>query len=164
MPYSRIVSYKSFAAASAAGLMLLVTGCASSYGAGEITQAGVGESATVRQGYVSSVRPVRIAAGNTNKVIGTVVGAAIGGIAGSQVGGGKEENAVGAIVGATAGGVIGNEVAKGANTRAGYAYVIDFGDGKLVEITQGADVYIEPGTRVNVAYYSDRVRISPAQY
>lgn len=156
-------SLKSFGAASAAGLMLLVTGCASNYGGNTVGAGSVGEAASVREGRVVSVRAVQIEAGQNNKVIGTVIGAAIGGIAGSQVGGGKEENAVGAIVGATAGGVIGNEVAKGVNTRPGYAYVVDFGN-ELVEITQGADVYIEPGSRVFVTFYTDRTRIAPAGY
>lgn len=157
-------SIKSFGTASAMGLMLLVTGCASSYGGNEYGAGTVGQPATVREGYVVSVRPVKIKAGNNNQVIGTVVGAAIGGIAGSQVGGGREENAVGAIAGATIGGVVGNEVAKGSNTRDGYAYVIDFGDGEVLEITQGADIYVQPGTRVFVSFYPDRARIQPAGY
>lgn len=157
------LSIKSIGAASAMGFMMLVTGCASTYGGNEVGAGAVGEAASVREGTVVSVRPVKIEAGKGNKVVGTVIGAAIGGIAGSQIGGGSEEQAVGAIAGATIGGVIGNEVAKGTNTRDGYAYVIDFG-GELLEITQGADMYIQPGTRVFVTFYSDRVRVAPAGY
>ena len=164
MPNMTKFSPKSLGVATAAGMMLVVTGCAGGYGAGDMPASTVGEAATVREGRVVSVRPVQIAASNQNKVIGTVVGAAIGGIAGSQVGGGKEENAAGAVIGATAGGVLGHEIAKGTNTRAGYAYVVDFNDGKLLEITQGADIYIEPGTRVFVTFYTDRTRIAPAEY
>lgn len=161
MPNLMKTTRKSIGLASIAGL-LLVTGCAGTYGAGEIQSGSVGEAASVREGRVVSVRPVKIQAGKNNQIIGAVVGAAIGGIAGSQVGGGDDENAIGAVVGATAGGVLGNEIAKGANTRDGYAYVIDFGDGQLKEITQGADLYIEAGTEVFVTFYTDRVRVAPA--
>ncbi len=164
MPKNMMKSFKTLGAAGAAGLTLVVTGCAGSYGANEMQVGSVGEAATVREGMVVAVRPVQIEAGNNNRVIGTVLGAALGGLAGSQVGGGDAENAAGAVIGATAGGVLGNEVAKGTNRRPGYAYTIDFGDGQLKEITQGADVYIEPGRRVFVTFYTDRVRVAPAGY
>ena len=81
--------------------------------------------------------------------------------AGSQIGGGREENAAGAVAGAVAGGVIGNEISKGANTRQGYAYIIDFGNGDIKEIVQGADVVIAPGTPVYVSFGMDAIRVWP---
>ena len=160
MPNSNIFSRKSIGAASAFGLMVALSGCAGSYGAGETVASGVGQQATVKQGIVQHVRPVKIKP--DQNYLGAGVGAVLGGLAGSQVGGGREENAAGAIAGAVAGGVIGNEITKAGNTRDGYAYVIDFGNGDLREIVQGADIYIEPGTRVNVSYGTDRTRITPA--
>ena len=78
-----------------------------------------------------------------------------------DVGGGDDERAAGAVAGAVIGGVIGNEVSRGVNTRQGYAYIIDFGDGKIQEIVQGADVVIAPGTIVYVSFGTDRVRVWP---
>lgn len=159
MPVIKVNSVKPFLAASALGLMFVVTGCASSYGGSDVASSTVGEVARVKEGTVVSVLPVRIEAGKGNSTLGTVVGAAIGGIAGSQLGGGKEENAIGAIVGATAGGAIGNQVAKGANTRPGYEYTIRLTSGELISVTQGADIAIPVGASVLIKHYSDRVRV-----
>ena len=160
MPHSKFFSLKSLGLASAAGLMLAVTGCASSYGAGEVYSPGVGEAATVREGTIVSVRPVQIKP--DQNYIGAATGAILGGLAGSQLGGGDTARTAGGVAGAVAGGVIGNEVSKAGNTRPGYAYVIDFGNGQLKEVVQGADVYIEPGRRVFVTFSTDRVRVTPA--
>lgn len=154
-------STRKFALAAGLGTMLVLSGCAGSYGASERTASGVGQTATVREGVVISTEPVTIKP--DQNYLGAGVGAVLGGLAGSQVGGGREENAAGAVAGAVLGGVIGNEVTKGANTRQGYAYVIDFGNGKVQEIVQGADVVIAPGTPVYVSFGTDRVRVWPKQ-
>ncbi len=150
---------RSIAAVSGLAVMALIGGCANTYGANEVSAGSVGQSATVYEGVVQSVRAVKIKP--DQNYLGAATGAVIGGVAGSQVGGGSEERTVGAVAGAVAGGVIGNEVAKAGNTRDGYAYVIQLADGKVVELTQGADIYMEPGTQVFVSYGTDRVRISP---
>lgn len=161
MPVSRKISRKSLGVVTATALMLAVTGCASSYGGGQVSSSTVGEVARVREGTVVSVMPIQIQANKGNKILGTAIGAAIGGIAGSQIGGGKEENAVGAIAGATVGGVLGNEVAKGTNTRPGYEYTIRLTNGDLISINQGADIAIGVGAPVLIKEYSDRVRVEP---
>lgn len=153
------VSPRAMALSAGLGLLISVAGCAGTYGAGETPASSVGQTATVREGFVVSVRAVKIQP--DQNYLGAGVGAVLGGLAGSQLGGGKEENAAGAIAGAVAGGVIGNQVTKAGNTRDGYAYVIDFGGGKIQEITQGADVYIQPGTPVYVSFGTDRTRVWP---
>merc|ERR1711916_286556 len=146
-------------AALAAGLasLTVLAGCAGTYGASERTASGVGQTATVREGMVISSEPVTIQP--DRNLLGAATGAVLGGIAGSNVGGGDDERGAGA--GAVIGGVIGNEVSRGVNTRQGYAYIIDFGDGKIQEIVQGADVVIAPGTIVYVSFGTDRVRVWP---
>ena len=148
-------------AALAAGLVSLsvLAGCAGTYGASERTASGVGQTVTVREGMVISSEPVTIQP--DRNLLGAATGAVLGGIAGSNVGGGDDERAAGAVAGAVIGGVIGNEVSRGVNTRQGYAYIIDFGDGKIQEIVQGADVVIAPGTIVYVSFGTDRVRVWP---
>src|SRR3954469_13569596 len=71
---------------------------------------------SVRFGVVQDVREVRLHAGESG--VGTMGGAALGGLAGSTVGGGTGQVA-GAIGGAILGGIIGSNVERGANERQG---------------------------------------------
>lgn len=143
-------------------MTLAVTGCAGNYGAGQSSPSGVGVAATIREGVVTSVSEVQIRPDNS--VIGAATGAVLGGLAGSELGGGDKAQTAGAIGGAVLGGVAGNEAGKAVNTRRGYAYVVRFNSGEVKEIIQGADVYIAPGTPVNVIFREDGVRVTPAQY
>lgn len=154
-------STRSLAMAAGLGGLIALSGCAGSYGATERTASGVGQTATVREGVVISSEAVTIRP--DQNMLGAVTGAVIGGVIGSQIGGGSEERTVGGVVGAVGGGVIGNEVSKAANTRQGIAYIIDFGNGKIQEIVQGADIVIAPGTPVYVSFGMDRVRVWPKQ-
>ena len=36
--------------------------------------------------------------------------------------------------------------------------------GEIKEIVQGADIFIQPGTRVNVTFGADKVSVAPAGY
>ncbi|MAK61386.1 MAG: hypothetical protein CMK09_10435 [Ponticaulis sp.] len=152
-------SSRSLALAVGLGGMVALSGCAGGYGATERTASGVGQTATVREGIVISSEAVTIRP--DRNYLGAATGAVLGGIAGSNVGGGDDERAAGAVAGAVLGGVLGNEVSKGVNTRQGIAYIIDFGNGKIQEIVQGADVVIAPGTPVYVSFGTDRVRVWP---
>lgn len=145
-----------------AALTLALTGCAGSYGANQASSSSVGVASTVREGTVTAVREVQIRPDNS--VIGAASGAVLGGLAGSELGGGDKANTAGAIGGAVLGGVAGNEAGKAVNTRPGYAYTVKFASGDLREIIQGADIYIAPGTPVNVTFREDGVRVAPAQY
>ncbi|MEO0466101.1 MAG: glycine zipper 2TM domain-containing protein [Pseudomonadota bacterium] len=145
-----------------AALTLALSGCAGSYGAGQSTPASVGTASTVYEGTVTGVSEVQIRPDNS--VLGAVTGAALGGIAGAQVGGGDASEAAGTIGGAVIGGVAGNEAGKALNTRPGYAYIVRLSTGEVREIIQGADIYIAPGTLVNVIYREDGVRVTPVQY
>lgn len=143
-------------------LSLAVTGCAGTYGAGQATPSSVGVASTIREGVVTGVREVQIRPDNS--VVGAGVGAVLGGLAGSELGGGDKAQTAGAIGGAVLGGLAGNEAGKAMNTRPGYAYTVRFNSGEIKEIIQGADIYIAPGTPVNVAFRADGVRVTPAQY
>ena len=142
------------------GMALAVTGCAGNYGANETVSSGVGYASTVREGRVESVREVTIKPDGT--LLGTGTGAVLGGIAGSQIGGGDLENTAGGVAGAVIGGILGSQIEKSANTRPGYAYMIRFEpDGDLKEVIQGADILIQPGTPVYVTFGTDRTRVTP---
>ena len=145
-----------------AALTLALAGCASAYGANTVSSSSVGYASTVREGTVTAVREVVIRPDNS--VIGVATGAVLGGLAGSELGGGDKAQTAGAIGGAVLGGIAGNEVGKGVNTKKGFAYTIRFADGTVKEIVQGNDIYIQPGTRVNVTFREDRVIVSPSGY
>jgi outer membrane lipoprotein SlyB len=102
---------------------------------------------SVRFGVVQSVRPVRLHAGESG--VGTVGGAALGGIAGSTVGGGTGQVA-GAIGGAILGGLIGSNVERSANERQGVEVTVLLDSGQYVSIVQEADEAFGPGDRVRI--------------
>jgi outer membrane lipoprotein SlyB len=113
---------------------------------------------TVRMGIVESVRDVTIDASDTGT--GTLAGAAIGGVAGSTVGGGYRANAVGAIAGAVVGGIIGNAVEKNANDRKGVEVTVRLESGKLIAITQEKDEEFRVGDQVRILSGQGATRVS----
>lgn len=145
-----------------AALTLALAGCASGYGANTVSSTGVGYASTVREGTVTAVREVTIRPDQS--ILGVATGAVLGGLAGSELGGGDKAQTAGAVGGAVLGGLAGNELGKGVNTRRGFAYTIRFDSGDVKEIVQGADIYIQPGSRVNVTFGQNRVTVSPAGY
>ncbi|MEM9738617.1 MAG: hypothetical protein AAF829_02020 [Pseudomonadota bacterium] len=143
-----------------AALTLTLAGCVNNYGANTVSPGATGQAATVYEGTVTAVREVQIRPDNS--VVGAATGAVLGGIGGSQLGGGDAAQTAGGIAGAVIGGIAGNEAGKALNTRPGYAYTVRYDNGELREIYQGADVYHAPGTRVNIVYREDGVRVVPA--
>jgi outer membrane lipoprotein SlyB len=101
----------------------------------------------VRMGVVESVRNVVIASPETG--VGTVTGAALGGLAGSEVGGGKGSWAAG-IVGAVAGGLAGQHVEQGSGKRPGFEITVHLDSGEVRAIVQPADEMFRPGERVRL--------------
>ncbi|MEM9669574.1 MAG: glycine zipper 2TM domain-containing protein [Pseudomonadota bacterium] len=147
-------------AAAIGGLMLATAGCATTYGANEINPNAVRTAATVRPAVVQSVRQVTIRPQNSG--VGAGAGAVLGGLLGSQVGGRDTTQAIGAVGGAVLGGLAGNAAGRAAQTSQGLAYVVQFENGEIREIVQGADVYMAPGTPVNVTFRADGAIVSPA--
>jgi outer membrane lipoprotein SlyB len=145
-----------------AAFALSLAGCASSYGANTVSPSDVGYASHVETGTVTAVREVTIRP--EQNVLGSAAGAVLGGLAGSELGGGDKARTAGAVGGAVLGGLAGNELGKGVNTRRGLAYTIKTDGGRVVEIVQGADIYMYPGTRVNVTYAGSRTTVAPAQY
>lgn len=101
----------------------------------------------VRMGTVESVRNVTIA--NPESGVGTMGGAALGGIAGSGAGGGRGQAAT-TVIGAIAGGLIGNRMESSMNNRAGFEITVRLDNGELRAITQVADELFRPGERVRI--------------
>ena len=148
------------AAGAFLAMSLALAGCASTSGVGTASPASVGQASTVYQGTVVSVREVTIKP--ERSVIGTAAGAVLGGLAGSELGGGDKAQTAGAIGGAVVGGIAGNEAGKAVGTSRGFAYIVRFSTGETKEIIQGADVYIAPGTPVDIIAGADGWKLIPA--
>lgn len=145
--------------ASAIAASMLVTGCASpGVGGGDYSRGQVRGEQSVRLGVVEGVRDVVIDANNTGT--GTLAGAALGGIAGSTVGGGRRANAAGAIAGAVVGGLIGNSIEKNNNDRQGVEVTIRLEGGRIIAITQGKDEEFRVGDRVKILSGQGATRVT----
>ena len=137
----------------------IVAGCAQpGLGGGNYTRGQVRGEQTVRIGTVEAVRDVVIDARDTGT--GTLAGAAIGGVAGSTVGGGYRANSVGAIAGAVVGGIIGNAVEKSGNDRKGVEVTIRLEGGKLIAVTQEKDEDFRIGDQVRILSGQGSTRVS----
>ena len=121
--------------------------CAPSMSGGTYSRYEAREAQEVRMGYVESVRNVTIE--GTRSGVGTVSGAALGGLAGSNVGGGRGRIA-GAIGGAVLGGVAGTAIEEGVTRQAGLEIMVRLDNGRMVSVTQAADESFYPGDRVRL--------------
>ena len=137
----------------------MLAGCAQpGLGGGNYTRGQVRGEQSVRIGTVENVRDVTIDARDTGT--GTLAGAAIGGVAGSTVGGGSRANAVGAIAGALVGGIIGSAVEKSNNDRVGVEVTVRLEGGKMIAITQEKDEDFRVGDRVRILSGQGTTRVT----
>lgn len=135
-------------------------GCASSASSGAFSRSEVGRQAEIQTGVVIAVRLVRIEGTQTG--VGTLSGAAVGGIAGSSISHGRG-SAVGTILGAVAGGVIGSAAEKGATRQKGLEITIKLDNGRTIAVVQGADVPFRVGDHVRLATIDGRTRVEHAR-
>ena len=89
---------------------------------------------SVQDATVLSIRPVTLQGSDTG--VGTVGGAVIGGIAGSNVGGPRTGGIVG-IVGAIAGGLIGNAIERDATQQQAVEILVQLKNGDRRAVIQG---------------------------
>ena len=132
---------------TAALCVLALGGCAYPQGSRDYRGYQVMGEQSVRFGVVDSVRPVNISPRDTG--VGTAGGAVLGGIAGSNVGGGSGQVA-GAVGGAILGGIIGSQVEHSANQRPGVEITVLLDSGKYISVVQQADEDFRPGDRVRI--------------
>ncbi len=124
-----------------------VTGCASSVSGGAYSRGEVGRAQEVQYGTVVAVREVQIE--GTKSGVGTLSGAAVGGIAGSNVGEGKG-SAVGTILGAVVGGVAGSAAEEGVTRQKGLEITVRLDSGRTTAVVQGADEQFHIGDHVKL--------------
>ena len=137
----------------------VLAGCAQpGLGGSNYNRSQVRGEQSVRLGTVETVRDVQIDAPHEGG--GTLIGAALGGIGGSTIGGGSRANAAGAIAGAVLGGIVGQAVEKSNGERKGVEVTIRLEGGKLVAITQEKDEEFRVGDRVRILSGQGATRVS----
>ena len=149
---------KLFIVAAVAATSLL-SACMSPSNSGSVYRAGQAQTEqSIRMGYVESVRNVTIDKGQTG--VGTVAGAALGGIAaGKNIGGGSGAVAAG-IVGAIAGGVIGQKIESNVSQKPGYEITVRLDNGEIKAIVQDTDEFFRSGERVRLLTNGHTTRVS----
>lgn len=138
----------SMALAGVIAASAFVTGCANTSSGSVYSGGQARQEQTVRMGVVESVRQVTIEGSKSG--VGTIAGGAIGGVAGSNIGGGNRGSAVGTILGAVAGGLAGNAIEQGTTKKPGLEITVKLDNGELRAITQDADESFRPGERVRL--------------
>jgi len=136
---------RSLFAALVVSVTALLASCATANGG---DRAALGEQ-SVRYGVVTDVAVVKID-GDHQLGVGTVLGAAAGGLIGHQIGGGAGRD-VATVLGAIGGGLVGNALQnREFDRRAGQQFVVHLDNGASITVTQpaGAGVYVGDHVRV----------------
>ncbi len=131
----------------AAALLVVVGGCGPTYSPDTYASGAVQQANKVEQGEVVGVRKVAVSADAT---LGTVTGAAAGGIAGSSVDAGGPISALSALGGSVVGGVVGSGVAHATGDTVAFEYIVRQINGDLVSVTQRDAVPLAIGQKVLV--------------
>ena len=124
-----------------------LTAACASYGPQDYSASEAGSVETVQYGNVVSVRPVHI--DGDQAPVGTLAGAAVGGLLGSTVGHGSG-SAAAAILGAVGGGLAGNALEHNATAQNGEEVVVRLDNGQTIAVVQGGWQDFAAGQRVQV--------------
>jgi outer membrane lipoprotein SlyB len=123
-----------------------LSGCGPTYSPDTYASNAAQQANKVEQGVVVGVRPVAVSAAGT---VGTVTGAAAGGIAGSQVGTGPV-SAFTSLGGALVGGLGGSAVEHVTADTTAFEYIVRKPNGDLVSVTQKDKTPLVLGQKVLV--------------
>jgi outer membrane lipoprotein SlyB len=132
---------------AAASLLAVLFGCAPSYSPNTYDAVAVQQANAVERGVVIGVRAVKVSA---NAAVGTVTGAAAGGIAGSTVGDSGPIKALSALGGSVVGGLVGSGVQHAEGDTNAFEYIVRESNNNLVSVTQRDKVPLPIGERVLV--------------
>jgi outer membrane lipoprotein SlyB len=123
-----------------------LSACGPSYSPDTYASNATQQANKVEQGVLVGVRDVAISASGT---VGTVTGAAAGGIAGSQVGSGTL-SAFTALGGTLLGGIGGSAIEHATSDTQGFEYIVRKGNGDLLSVTQKDKTPLALGQKVLV--------------
>lgn len=127
---------------------LALAGCASHATNTTLPPAAIGQVANVTYGTILAERQVAIE-GHSDGV-GAIAGAAVGGTAGSFIGGDVRSNILAAIGGAALGGLAGNAAQNALNGGAATEFIIREDDGQTISVVQSNEQHLRTGERVMI--------------
>lgn len=127
-------------------MLALAAGCASG-GPGNYARSEARVVQTVAHGTVESVRMVRLT--EDRPIVGTIAGAAIGGLLGNSIGHGNGRAAA-TVIGAVGGGIAGNAIERHVGSEDGQEIIVRLDDGTAIAVVQAGIRGFEPGQRVRV--------------
>lgn len=139
-------------------LAIFLSACASSNSGSVYSRDEARKTQTVKTGVVESVRQVKLE--GTKSPVGTVAGGAVGGIAGSSIGGDGKSGMVGAVLGAVVGGIAGSMAEEGLTRKDALEITIKLDGGGLVAIVQEADEVFKAGEKVRIIETGGVSRVS----
>ena len=153
---SRRIKLRAVAAAAVA--VLVLGGCAQGLGGGTESRTEARRAMTVQFGTIESVRGVQLE--GTKTPIGSVAGAAVGGITGSTIGGGRGQ-AVATVISAVAGGLAGSAVEEGATRTPGVEVTVRLDNGQFLAVVQADEGEgFRPGERVRILRDGGTTRVT----
>ncbi|MBQ8676970.1 MAG: glycine zipper 2TM domain-containing protein [Alphaproteobacteria bacterium] len=138
--------------------VLALAACAPNINSNHYATSGTGSVGQAMNCTVVSVRQVNVSSSDSSA--GSIIGAVGGGVAGSTIGHGRGA-LLGALGGAALGGIAGNYAQEGLTSQSGVEYIVKLDNGNMRTITQGTDVYMQPGQRCFLLY-GDQSRVIPA--
>ncbi len=140
-------------------LSLFLTGCASSLKGDTYSRDEAKQVQTVKFGVVEDARFVVIE--GTKTPIGTVAGAAVGGIAGSGVGNGTGAK-IATVIGAVAGGLAGSAAEEQLTKSQGIELVVRLENNQIISVVQAyeEDSPFHIGDKVRVLQLNGSTRIA----
>jgi len=130
------MSYHSYRFLVVLMLLGLLCGCAPSLSGDVYSRDQARVAQRVRYGVVQGVRPVRVE--GTQSGIGSLSGAALGGIAGSSINAGGRSKAAVGIVGGLAGGFLGSAAEEGLTRQTGQEILVGLDGGGTIAVVQTA--------------------------
>jgi outer membrane lipoprotein SlyB len=139
-------------------IALTMSACAANINSSHYATSDTGAVGQAMNCTVVSVRQVDVSSSDSSA--GSVLGAIGGGIAGSTIGHGRG-SLLGALGGAALGGIAGNYAQEGLSSQKGVEYIVKLDNGNLRTITQGTDVYMQPGQKCYLLYGAQS-RVIPA--
>lgn len=135
--------------AAMTAVTLTLAGCASSLTGDTYSRADARQVQSVQTGIITELRPVKIEGTKTG--VGTIGGAALGGVAASSIGSGRG-SAVAAIIGAIGGGLLGSATEEGFTRTQGVEI-------SVLDSHGNTRAYVQQVSEGEVFKVGDRVRI-----
>lgn len=149
---------KSLAAAMISAAFL-VTGCITPDSANVYSKTEMRRPAKVRSGVIEQIRPVKM---EDSMGIGTITGAAIGGIAAGRNIGDGSGSLIAGIAGALLGGILGDKIERGVVRKDALEITVRMQNGERLVIVEDADISLYQGQAVDVIDDGKTARVVPA--